>query len=147
MPLMTSRMARPVPRTRALRQDRLPAGSRVGLPLPLLQLPLSFRDDALTLGLFRQSLTAASRACRRKGLAQAVRRAEFQRHAQEIGRRGVGIGEGIAGHRDQRDIGCALVEDADRFEAAHVRHEDVDEHHVEFAEASSRMPAHHRRQW
>ena len=43
----------------------------------------------------------------------------------------LGVGEGIAGHRDDRDTRRPLVKDPDRFEAAHMRHKDIDQHHVE----------------
>src|SRR5882757_5505683 len=65
-----------------------------------------------------------------KRLAKAARRAELDGHPQEI-RGAFGVGEGVAGHRYDRDLRHAVVEHLDRFEAAHMRHEDVDQHHVE----------------
>ncbi len=75
-------------------------------------------------------IDAGQQRGRRERLAQATHRAELGGHAQEI-RHALGVGEGVAGHRDDRNIGPALVEHPDRFDAAHVRHEDVDQHHVE----------------
>ena len=51
-------------------------------------------------------------------------------------RRKSGAGESrlakrVSRHRNQRNGRRTLVEYPDRFEAAHVRHEDVDEHQVE----------------
>ena len=79
----------------------------------------------------RHSLTTVSSAPRRERLAQAARGAEFERHAQEVRRRRVEVGEGVSRHRNQRNRRRALVEYPDRSEAAHVRHEDIDEHQVE----------------
>src|SRR5438105_230591 len=68
----------------------------------------------------------------REGLAQTAGRAEFKRHAQEIGRGRVRVGEGVAGHGDQRNLRRRFVEHANGLEASHMRHEDVDDHDVEF---------------
>src|SRR6266702_1286669 len=64
-------------------------------------------------------------------LAQATRRAELQRHPQEVGSRRIQVCEGVARQRDQRNGGRAFVKDPDRFKAAHVRHEDIDDHQIE----------------
>jgi hypothetical protein len=42
------------------------------------------------------------------------------------------VAEHQAGYRDDGDGRCALVEGSDRFETVHSRHEDVDDHHVEY---------------
>jgi hypothetical protein len=42
-----------------------------------------------------------------------------------------GAGKGVAGNRDQRHRRRALVEQPDRLEAAHRRHEDIDDHQIE----------------
>src|SRR6185436_19581102 len=68
---------------------------------------------------------------RRERLAQATRGAEFERHAQKVRRRRVEVGKGVSRHRHQRHRWRTLVEYPDRFEAAHVRHEDVDQHEIE----------------
>src|SRR6185503_20716045 len=56
--------------------------------------------------------------------------AEFDGHPQEI-RCALGVGEGVARHRDDRHVRPVLVKHPNRFEAAHMRHEYVDQHDVE----------------
>jgi hypothetical protein len=46
----------------------------------------------------------------RKRLAQAAHRSEFERHAQEVRRRRVEVGERVAAHCNQRNRRRALVE-------------------------------------
>src|SRR6266851_1859175 len=40
-------------------------------------------------------------------------------------------GECVSGYRDQRHRGRVIVKHPDRFEAAHIGHEDIDDHHIE----------------
>src|ERR1700730_10188400 len=90
-------------------------------------------DNACEAGAgFGETLIDDGQQChRRERLAQTARRPEFERHAQEVRRRCVEVGESMAGHGDQRNRRRALVEYPDRFETAHVRHEDIDNHQVE----------------
>jgi len=76
--------------------------------------------------------------CRHERLAQAAPGAELDRHAEKIRRIGAGLGEGVAGDRHQRDLRRALMEDPDRLEAMHLRHEDVDDQQIE-GEALQRL--------
>jgi len=94
---------------------------------------LSELNDAWKAGLdFRKTFVDhGQQRDRRERLAQTARRAELEGHPQEIRRRRIEVREGVAGHRNQRNRRRALVEYPDRFEAAHVRHEDVDDHQVE----------------
>src|SRR5260221_8307721 len=81
---------------------------------------------------FGETLVDDGQQCvRAERLPQAARGAEFESHPEKIRRRRNGIREGISGHRYQRSSRRTFVEYPDRLEAAHVRHEDVDEHHVE----------------
>jgi hypothetical protein len=81
---------------------------------------------------FRQAFVDRAEQCRGpERLAQAARRTELERHAQEVGVAHLWIGEGISGNRDQRHGGRMVVEYPDRLETAHPRHENVDDHQIE----------------
>jgi hypothetical protein len=49
----------------------------------------------------------------------------------EVGAGRLRTGKSEFGHRDPRHPGRPIVKHPDRFEAAHVRHEDIDDHQVE----------------
>src|SRR5262245_20217183 len=115
-PLMTKRIARLIPRM-----------NRCG------RIVLFFLEMGVHHRLLETIIHGSQQRLRRERLAQAAGRAELECHAQEIGRGRVGIGKRVAGHRNQRDIGRALVKYANGFEAAHMRHEDVDDHDIEDA--------------
>src|SRR4249920_1073768 len=55
-------------------------------------------------------------------------------------RRRVEVGKGVSQHRDQRNRWRTLVEYPDRLEAAHVRHEDVDDHQINVPLFSAARP-------
>ena len=98
----------------------------------------------VALGFARHSSIAASSDLRRKRLSQTIACAEFVSHPVKVGRGRLDIGKGIAGHRDQGGGRRALVESPDRLETAHMRHEDIDQHHVEdraFERAQARFTA------
>jgi hypothetical protein len=113
------------------------ASYRIARDRPLSQLSCSRKARSR----FRQAFVDHGQERRRsERLAQAARRAEFKRHPQEIGRRRIEVGKGVARHRDQRNARGAFVEDSDRLEAAHVRHENVDNHQVEPAALQRPQP-------
>src|SRR5215213_3832135 len=97
--------------------------------------PLVRPDDAADTGpgFDKAFVDDRQQRSRRERLAQAARGAEFERHAQEVRRRRVEVGKGVSRHRNQRNRRRAFVEYPDRFETAHARHEDVDQHQVEAA--------------
>src|SRR5437899_3069924 len=68
---------------------------------------------------------------RRERLPQTVCCAEFESHFVKVGRGRLDIGKGIARHGDKGSLRRTFVEHPDRLKTAHVRHEDIDEHHVE----------------
>ena len=98
----------------------------------IIEEPLALLDGAAEpqAGLGKTFVNDRQQRSRRERLAQAARGAEFERHAQEVRRRRIEVGKGVSRHRDQRNRWRALVEYPDRFEAPHVRHEDVNEHQV-----------------
>src|ERR1700742_358659 len=122
--LMTSSIARPIPRAArcdAIFGDCLPAGPVAG----------SFSEVSVCNRFCQTFVDCREQRVRRERLAQAERCAKFEGHSEKVGRGVVEARKGVAGHRDQRNLGRAFVEHPDRLKAAHMRHEDIDEHDVE----------------
>jgi len=85
----------------------------------------------MRLGLRQAFVDHAQQRRRPEGLAQAARRAEPERHSEEVGTGPIEVGKGISGNRDQRHRRRVIVKYPDRFEATHIGHEDIDDHQVE----------------
>src|ERR1700730_15816616 len=86
---------------------------------------------SMRLGPRRTCVDHAEQGRWRKRLAQAARRAKFLSHSREVGTGRVRNREGGSGNRDQRHARRVLVEHPDRFETAHIGHEDIDNHQIE----------------
>ncbi len=94
---------------------------------------LSRRDGVcVTQSAFGKAFVYDRQQCdRRERLAQASHRAELESHSQEVRSRRVEVRKGVSRHRNQRNSRHTFVEYPDRLEAAHVRHENVDNRQVD----------------
>ena len=78
---------------------------------------------------------------RRERLTQADLAPSSRVIAKKSGARRVETRKRVTGHRDQRNLRRALMKYPDRFEAAHMRHENIDQHHIECCRSKRRTPA------